>query len=1056
MSEPALPPEIEELLTHQGWVRRLCRLLAANEVEADEIEQETWRCAIESPPRHRKNLKAWFSAVVRSALVHRVREERGSATRSKTVVSMDRMASEPALESSEQPDSTAERRETFEVLQRLVAELEDPYGEVIFLRYIEAQPPRRIAKKLGIPLRTVQSRLYRGLQLLRRRVHARYGADWRARCMVFVPSLPSVAATTLTTTLAMSKPIKLTLAAAAVLLAVPMYSVLTDSNDVAPDPVQEATAASFPQDAIQDELAEAPSAPDLQRVPSPSAGDAPTRIRVIDEDGNEVNGFRVSIYLDGEQRRPVKIQGASFAWPIEDDKAGLVFIGAQGRAPYWEWLDPKQSQELVLPKGRELTLRNVAGDDPTAFMQWIELDIRQLTPNASSDLFQYREHWGKDNSDPFNFYTSKVRPEMHAHHARYWGIPAEFEGELQLSIGTARWEGAKQDGGGWRFPVSSKTDSLELKIHPWPAWTLQVALPQKAAESPGYAVVFLGDSSKGRWASQSTSDPDDDRLLYLSVSKTLELPPPDRLDGWTASLQVAWDSTRHSIPIVLPLEAGDLGRFTIPEPEAFSIQVVDSLGNAVPEIVIASTDDRFSGGITDEAGILVVHSLAGPEIRQTPPTIELYPRAVEFMPTVQSIALLDQGPAKMVLEPADGLSVQLRVFEGESDEPMESHAQVLVGCIGDDQRRPGGLFGRDLSDPERSRLAPDIDGGSFGKGNDYWAIDLESEFDKVSGKWASRVFGLNPTHPVLLRVVAQGAELYREEFSSWPTGQLVERDLELHLPQAIHVRGVVVDQDGERIPNAHVKLDLPNLEYNDRTTDAFGEFDYGKVYASSFQISASGSRGSYLESIPVDVQPNELGIADLRIELQRTQATQIQVVHTDGRPFAGKDLFVEMIPGGQELWRGRNRIEPGLFQVQAPPTGTIHAYVHYEHWAHGATFELGQEPYILSILDHVALEVQLPEGIEPGGRRTLLICKERSEDGSWAGFDLYGSRHNPPSEDGTFQERPSLPLGEYRAYLQQSADGEWVTISDTIEFDVLPATPVTLDFRSAKPIPPEK
>jgi RNA polymerase sigma-70 factor, ECF subfamily len=1055
MNEPALPPEIEELLTHQGWVRRLCRHLAADEIEADEIEQETWRRTIESPPRHRKNLKSWFSAVVRSALVHRAREERGSKARPKRIVSMDSEASSVHPESGERPDSTAERRETFELLQRLVAELEAPYGEVIFLRYIEGHAPRRIAKKLGVPLSTVQSRLYRGLQILRRRVHARYGGEWRARCLVFVPSLPSLAASTLTTTIAMSKPIKLTLAAAAVLLAVPMYSVLTDSGGVEPEQTNEPASPVLVQGAAQNEFAESLGAPELFRVPASPVGDAQTQIRVVDEDGNDVEDFRMSVYRDGEQRRSVMKQAATFTWPIEEDKAGLVFIGARGRAPYWEWLDPKLSQQIVLPTGRELTLRNVAGNDPIAFLEWIELDFSQLTPTASSDLFHYRRHWGQDGSDPFNFYTSKVRAEMHASHARYWGIPAEFKGETQLSINTARWEGAEHDGQNWHLPVNSGTDSLELKIYPWPAWTLQVALPQNAAEFPGHAVVLLGDSSRNMAVSQSTPDPNDTRLLRLSISNSLRIPPPDRVDGWTASLQVAWNATRHHIPIVLPLEPGDLGRFTIPEPEAFQIHVVDSLGHSVPNLVIRSTDGQFSGGITDEDGTLVVHSLAGPEVRQTPPTLDLYPQAVEFMPTVQSVTLLDQGLAKMVLESAHGLSVQLRVFEGESDEPMETHAQVVIGCIGDDQRRPGGLFGRDLSVHERRRLAPDMDGGWGGKGDDFWALDLYSELDRESGKWNSRVLGLNPTHPVLLRVIAQGAELYREEFSSWPTGQLVERDLELHLPRAIQVRGVVVDQKGERIPNVFVRLNLPDLENNDRRTDAFGEFDFGDVHASGFEISASGSRGTYLESPPIEVQPNEDGIAELRIELQHTQPMQIQVMHADGRPFEGDDLYARVIADGQRLSGGLRRIEPGLFEVQAPPTGEIRVVVHYENWSHGATFQLGQEPHVLHIPDHVALNVQLPEGAGPGGRRTILRCRERVEGGYGTLIDLYGSKRKPPSVAGAFQERPSLPPGEYRAYLQQSADG-WVTISDVIEFDVLPATPVTLDFRSAKPIPEEK
>jgi RNA polymerase sigma factor (sigma-70 family) len=234
MTEPTPTPEIDELLAYRGWVRRLCRQLVRNEAEAEDVEQETWRRVLESPPRHRSNLKGWLATVVRSAAIKRGRHASASRAGEESLRQKARADANPDEAGADRgngPDATAEQRETFALLHRLLTDLEEPYGEVVFLRYVKGVPPRRIAKRLGLPVATVKTRLKRGLEILRRRTRKQLGPTWRDRCMVFVPSLPSVVATTLTT-ITISKPIKLTLAAAALALAIPLYSMLSvDEGD---------------------------------------------------------------------------------------------------------------------------------------------------------------------------------------------------------------------------------------------------------------------------------------------------------------------------------------------------------------------------------------------------------------------------------------------------------------------------------------------------------------------------------------------------------------------------------------------------------------------------------------------------------------------------------------------------------------------------------------------------------------------------------------------------------------------------------------------------------
>src|SRR5262249_21957009 len=67
--------------------------------------------------------------------------------------------------------------ESARALVDLVLELEEPVRSTILLRYGEELAPRAIAERLGVPARTVESRLRRGLARLRERWRARFERD---------------------------------------------------------------------------------------------------------------------------------------------------------------------------------------------------------------------------------------------------------------------------------------------------------------------------------------------------------------------------------------------------------------------------------------------------------------------------------------------------------------------------------------------------------------------------------------------------------------------------------------------------------------------------------------------------------------------------------------------------------------------------------------------------------------------------------------------------------------------------------------------------------------
>jgi RNA polymerase sigma-70 factor (ECF subfamily) len=152
-----LDPEL--FLLHSAWIRGLARRLAGA-AEAEDLVQETWLAALERP-RAARSLRAWLAGV----LSNRARQARRGEARRRA---REQRAARGA--DSEPPASeTYEAASTGRALADLVLALEEPFRAAVLLRYYEGLPPRRIAERLQVPVRTVNSRLTRGLERLRER-----------------------------------------------------------------------------------------------------------------------------------------------------------------------------------------------------------------------------------------------------------------------------------------------------------------------------------------------------------------------------------------------------------------------------------------------------------------------------------------------------------------------------------------------------------------------------------------------------------------------------------------------------------------------------------------------------------------------------------------------------------------------------------------------------------------------------------------------------------------------------------------------------------------------
>jgi RNA polymerase sigma-70 factor (ECF subfamily) len=301
------PRPSTSLLEEAAWVRSLARRLARDASTADDLAQETLAAAIERPPRPDRPLRRWLAAVLRNFARQRHRSE----TR--------RLAREVSTARREGLPSTAELVDRL-AAQRAVADavvaLEEPYRTAILLRFYEGLPPRAIARRQGVPVETVKTRIQRGLERLRVRLDRAFGGDRRAWLLALAPFWkPSFLAAppTIGTALMQAKA-KISLAAALLLAPLAVWVALPDREE-SPAP----TASALPESSVSaaprsaDPTGAAASEP-ARRMPlqANAPGEAPPRVaaspapqpaplplvvhgRVLDELGHPRAGVRVEL-----------------------------------------------------------------------------------------------------------------------------------------------------------------------------------------------------------------------------------------------------------------------------------------------------------------------------------------------------------------------------------------------------------------------------------------------------------------------------------------------------------------------------------------------------------------------------------------------------------------------------------------------------------------------------------------------------------------------------------------------------------------------------------------
>jgi RNA polymerase sigma factor (sigma-70 family) len=176
----------EELLAQAAWARGLARRLVAGEARADDVLQQAWLAALK---RRRdaiqSSARGWFGGVLRHVAAKQQREGARRDVR-------ERAAALP-----EAQPATSDHVAELEA-QRLVVDallrIEEPYRETLVRRWYRDEKPAAIARAMGVPVKTADTRLARGLERLRAELTALRGGVARDGLLALLPLAASAPA----------------------------------------------------------------------------------------------------------------------------------------------------------------------------------------------------------------------------------------------------------------------------------------------------------------------------------------------------------------------------------------------------------------------------------------------------------------------------------------------------------------------------------------------------------------------------------------------------------------------------------------------------------------------------------------------------------------------------------------------------------------------------------------------------------------------------------------------------------------------------------------------
>jgi RNA polymerase sigma-70 factor (ECF subfamily) len=148
--------DIEDLVGHAAWLRRLAGALVRDDDAAADLVQETLVTAWRRPPTVDRDPRPWLAEVARN----RAHDDRRSRWRREV---REVSVAEAVGGATPTPEDLVGDLEIHRAVAHAVTALDEPFRQTVVLRYYEGLSAAEIALRLQIPAGTVRWRLKEGL-----------------------------------------------------------------------------------------------------------------------------------------------------------------------------------------------------------------------------------------------------------------------------------------------------------------------------------------------------------------------------------------------------------------------------------------------------------------------------------------------------------------------------------------------------------------------------------------------------------------------------------------------------------------------------------------------------------------------------------------------------------------------------------------------------------------------------------------------------------------------------------------------------------------------------
>jgi RNA polymerase sigma-70 factor, ECF subfamily len=158
---------------HQGAIYSLCYRMTGDSQEAEDLAQEAFLRLYRSVGGFRPGtrLRPWFRRIAVNVCLDALRRRREATVPLDKLLEMETQPR--AARREEMPEEAYLSREVRVEVQRGLLKLAGDYRAVLVLRYLEDLSYQEIAEVMGVPVSTVETRLFRAKKMLAATLAAR-------------------------------------------------------------------------------------------------------------------------------------------------------------------------------------------------------------------------------------------------------------------------------------------------------------------------------------------------------------------------------------------------------------------------------------------------------------------------------------------------------------------------------------------------------------------------------------------------------------------------------------------------------------------------------------------------------------------------------------------------------------------------------------------------------------------------------------------------------------------------------------------------------------------